>query len=116
MIIPFYEVVVGEDVPIRLSFLNRLRDFQSGTPQTLVGASIAWISQSILLATYDIGSGALVSSPQGIADNILNDAVLGRFTILANGLCTIYCSVSCINPTAVYVAVAQLRIEAVPTP
>lgn len=116
MIIPFYEVLVGEVIPVRLSFLNRLRDFQTVPAQTLVGGSIMWVSQSLTLATYVGASAALVTSPQGAADNILNDAVLGRFTILASGLCTIYCTVQAINPTATYVGITQLQIEAIPVP
>lgn len=115
MIIPSFEVVVGEDVPVRYSFLNRLRDFRS-TSQSLVLASIVWTSQSPLLATFDVGSEALVSSDQGIADGILNDACLGRFTILASGLCTVFVSVDTLNPVATYVGILQLQIEAVPIP
>lgn len=115
MIIPRIATRVGEAVPIRYSFLSRLKSFQS-TAQSLTGASIAWTSQSPLIASFDTGSGALVSSEQGIADNIPNDAVIGRFTMLQAGICTVWVEVDATNPIATYVGVVQFEIESVPTP
>jgi len=109
------EVFVGEDVPIRYSFLSRLKDFQS-TNMSLVGASVAWVSKTPAVATFDVGSGGLVSSDQGVADGIPNDAVIGRFTAVAAGICTVYVSVDTINPVSTLIGVVQLRVEAVPTP
>ena len=106
---------VGEQVPVRFSFLSLLKDFR-GTSQSLVGASISWTSQTPALATFDLGSAALVTSDQGSADGISNDACLGRFTMLAAGQCTVFVEVDAINPTAHYVGVIQFQIEAVPTP
>lgn len=115
MEIPRLKVRVGEDIPIRYSFLSRLKSFQS-SGQSLVGASVAWTSQTPALCTFDLASGGLVTSDSGAAAGIANDAVIGRFTMLAAGICTVEVSVSAINPTAIYVGVAQFEIEAVPTP
>ena len=115
MIIPSQTYWVGEHIPVRISFLTLLKDFRA-TSQTLVGASIQWTSQTPLLAAFDIGSEALVTSEQGSADGIANDACLGRFEMLAPGLCTVQVSVDAINPTATYVGVMQFQIEAVPIP
>lgn len=113
--IPVFNVFVGEDVPIRYSFLSLIKSFLP-TVQTLTGASISWTSQTPSLATYDVGSGALATSPEGTAEGITNDAVLGRFTMLAPGTCTVQCSVTAANPVATYMGVAQFVIQAVPTP
>lgn len=115
MQIPTLPAIVGERIPIRYSFLSRLKDFDS-TSQSLTGASVAWTSQTPALATFDVGSGGLVSSDQGLADGIPNDACIGSFTMLAAGLCTVQVSVDAVNPTATYVGVIQFAIEAVPTP
>lgn len=115
MIIPRLPAFVGESIPIRYSFLSRLKDFRS-TAQSLTGASVAWTSQTPAIATFDIGSNGLVTSDQGTADGIANDACIGRFTMLTAGLCTVQVSVDAINPTATYVGVMQLEVQAVPTP
>lgn len=115
MIIPYINARVGESLPIRYSFLSRMKSFLPGI-QVLSSPSIAWTSQTPLVATFDIGSGALVTSNQALADGISNDAVLGRFTILASGLCTVYCSVAATSPTATYVGVMQFQVEAIPSP
>lgn len=115
MNIPRQKAIVGESLPIRYSFLSLLKSFQS-TAQALTGASISWTSQSPLVASFDVGSGGLVTSDQGSADGIANDAVIGRFTMLASGICTVQVSVDATSPTATYVGVMQFEIEAVPTP
>lgn len=115
MIIPRLAAYVGESIPVRYSFLSRLKDFRS-TSQTLSAPSIAWTSQTPSLATFEVGSGGLVTSDQGSADGIANDAVIGRFTMLAAGICTVEVSVSATNPTATYIGLIQFEIEAVPTP
>lgn len=115
MIIPSQDMWVGESLAIRLSFLNKLKSFQS-TGQSLVSGSISWTSKTPAVATFDVGSGGLVSSDQGIADGIPNDAVIGRFTAVAAGICTVYVSVSTINPVDTYVGVLQLRVEDIPSP
>lgn len=109
------DVFVGESIPIRYSFLSLLKTFQS-TNQTLTGASIAWSSQTPALATFDIGSNALVTSDQGAADSIANDACIGSFTMVAAGICTAKVSVDAINPTATYIGFVRLNIAEVPTP
>lgn len=113
--IPQIPARVGEHIPIRYSFLEALRAFLP-TGQTLVGASIAWTSQSQLLADFDAGSAGLATSDQGLADGIPNDACIGRFEMLAAGRCTVSVTVDAINPTATYIGVLQFQIEAVPTP
>lgn len=116
---PTINTFVGEDFPTRYSFLSGLLDFQpplNNPAQTLVGASIAWVSQSPLLASFDVGSSALVTSEEGSAAGITNDAVIGRFTMLAAGICTVYVTVSAVNPTETYVGIVQFLIEAIPTP
>lgn len=113
MIIPSQDAWVGESLAIRLSFLNKLKSFSG---QSLVGASVAWVSQTPLTASFDVGSNGLVSSDQGIADGIPNDACIGSFTMLQAGICTVYVTVDTINPTDTYVGVLQFRIEAIPTP
>jgi len=115
MTIPYLNTVVGESIPIRYSFLSRLKNFLS-TGQTLTGASIAWVSQTPAVATFDVGSGGLVSSDQGLADGIPNDACIGRFTMVAAGVCTVTVSVDAINPVATYVGVIRFQVTAVPTP
>lgn len=115
MPIKTFNVRVGESIPLRISFLNRLKDFQA-SGQTLTSGSISWVSQTPGRASFDIGSGALVSSDQGLQLNIPNDAVIGRFTMLTAGLVTVKLSVAAINPTATYVGVAQFFIEDIPTP
>lgn len=106
-------VYVGESVPIRYSFLSRLKSFSG---QLLTGASIAWTSQTPSLATFQTGSAALVTSDQGLADGVSNDACLGRFTMVAAGICTVWVSVAATNPTATYIGVMRLNIVAVPSP
>lgn len=113
MIIPIQAAWVGESLAIRLSFLNKLKNFSG---QTLVGASVAWVSQTPVVATFDIGSNGLVSSDQGAADGIPNDACIGSFTMLAAGICTVYVTVDTLNPVDTYVGVLQLQIEAIPSP
>ena len=115
MQIPRLAAYVGEVIPVRYSFLSRLKDFRS-TSQALTGASVAWVSQSSSLATFVNGSDGLVTSDQGTADGIANDAVIGAFTMLAAGICTVTVSVSATNPAATYVGVIQFEIEAIPTP
>jgi hypothetical protein len=97
MIFPELSFWVGEQIPVRYSFLSLLKDFL-GTSQSLVGASITWTSQTPALATFAVGSAALVTSDQGSADGIANDACLGRFTMVAAGLCTVQVGVDDINP------------------
>jgi hypothetical protein len=104
---------VGESLPVRYSFLSLLKSFAG---QTLTGASIAWTSQTPALATFDLASGALVTSDQGSADGIPNDACLGRFTLVSAGICTVKVSVSAVNPTATYVGVVQINISPIPSP
>jgi len=106
-------VWVGESIPVRFTFLSRLRGFSG---QALVGASINWVSMTPAVATFNVGSEALVTSTQAAAEGISNDAVIGRFTAAAAGLCTVMVSVQTTNPTATYIGVAQLNIEAIPTP
>lgn len=115
MIIPSQAMWVGESLSIRLSFLNKLKSFQS-SGQSLVGASIAWTSQTPAVATFDVGTEGLVSSDQGIADGIPSDCCIGRFTAVAAGICTVYVSVDTINPIDTYVGILQLRVEAIPSP
>lgn len=115
MLIPQLSVFIGESIPIRYSFLSLLSDFQ-GTAQSLTGASITWASQTPSLATFDTGSEGLVSSDQGIAEGIPNDAVIGSFTMLASGICTVQVTVDAINPTATYVGAIRLSIEPIPVP
>lgn len=115
MIIPSQDAWVGESLAIRLSFLNKLKSFQS-SGQSLVALSVAWVSQTPLVASFDVGSEGLVSSDQGIADGIPLDACIGRFTMLAAGICTVYVTVDTINPVDTYVGVLQFRVEAIPTP
>ncbi len=112
---PPQDVYVGESIPLRYSFLSLLKDFQD-TNQSLTALSVAWVSQTPARATFDIGSGGLVTSPQGLADGIADDAVIGRFTMVAPGLCTVTVSVDAINPTATYVGVITLNIVAIPSP
>lgn len=109
------DAIVGEQIPVRYSFLSRLKSFQA-TGQTLTGASIAWASQTPALATFDVGSGGLISSDQGLADGFTNDACIGRFTVVAAGICTVSVTVDAINPTAKYVGVVRLNITAIPSP
>lgn len=115
MIIPQIETWVGADVPIRYSFLNAIKSFLP-TVQTLTGASISWTSKTPSIAMYDASSGILATSPEGTSEGILNDAVLGRFTMLAAGTCTVFVSVAATNPVATYIGVVQFVVEAVPTP
>lgn len=113
MIVPSQSAWVGESLAIRLSFLNKLRSFSG---QSLVGASVAWVSQTPALATFDVGSNGLVSSDQGIADGIPNDACIGSFTMLGPGICTVYVTVDTLNPVDTYIGVLQFQIEAIPSP
>lgn len=115
MQIPRLQAYVGESIPVRYSFLSRLRDFTS-TSQSLSVGSIAWTSQTPTLATFNVGSSGLVTSDEGAAKGISNDAVIGAFTMVAAGICTVKVSVSAINPSAIYVGVVQFEIEAVPSP
>lgn len=115
MQVPYLNVYVGEEIPVRYSFLRLLQDFESST-QSLTGASIVWSSQSPLLAAFVPGTESLVSSDQGIADGIPNDTCMGNFDILTPGLCTIEVRVDAINPTATYVGVVKFQIEGIPTP
>jgi len=115
MQIPRIPAYVGESIPIRYSFLSRLKDFQS-TTQVLTGASIAWTSQTPAVATFDAASAGLVSSDQGIADGIPNDACIGRFTMVSAGICTVEVSVAATSPVATYIGVLQFEVEAIPTP
>lgn len=112
---PPQDVYVGESIPLRYSFLTLLKDFQA-TNQSLSVGTIAWTSQTPARATFDVGSEGLVTSPQGVADGIANDAVIGRFTMLAPGPCTVVVTVDAINPTATYLGWITLNIVAVPTP
>jgi hypothetical protein len=114
-IVPRLNVRVGESIPIRYSFVNRLKSFAS-TSQALSVGSISWTSQSPSIASFDVGSGALTTSDEGSAAGIANDAVIGRFTMLQAGICTVQVSVGAVNPTATYVGVVQFEIEAIPTP
>lgn len=107
------ERLVGESIPVQFSFLS---DIQSFSAQTLTGASITWASQDITLATFDIGSGALVTSDNGQAAGVSNDACLGRFTLLAAGTVTVSVTVDAINPVATYIGLLQIQIESIPTP
>jgi hypothetical protein len=107
------DAIVGEKIPIRRSFLSRLKSFSG---QTLAGASIVWTSQTPALATFDAASEALVSSDQGLADGVPNDACLGRFTMVAAGICTVSVKVDALNPVATYVGFVRLNITAVPSP
>lgn len=113
MIIQAIDMWVGESLPLRLSFLKKLKRFSG---QSLVSGSVVWTSQTTSVATFDTGSGGLVSSDQGISDGIPNDACIGRFTGIAAGICTVKVSVSAINPVATYEGVLQLRVEAIPSP
>jgi len=106
---------VGEHIPVRYSFLSLLKNFHSSN-QTLTGASVTWTSQSPLVASFDVGSNGLVSSDQGLAAGIPNDACIGRFHMLAAGRCTVQVQVDAVNPVATYVGIVQFQIEAVPTP
>lgn len=114
-IVPSLNVRVGESIPIRYSFINRLKSFKS-TSQALQVGTITWTSQSPSIASFDTGSGGLTTSDEGSAQGIANDAVIGRFTMLQPGICTVQVSVGAINPTATYVGVVQFEIEAIPSP
>jgi len=113
--IPRIDAYVGEQIPIRYSFLSRLQDFRA-TSQALQSASIAWTSMTTSLATFNTGSGALVTSENGSQAGISNDAVIGTFTMVAAGICTVKVSVSAQNPTAVYVGIIQFNISPIPSP
>src|SRR5258708_7120950 len=95
----FVPAIVGQDLPIRYSFLSLLKGFIA-TNQSLVGASIVVTSETPLVAAFDMGSAGLVTSPKGTEAGILNDAVIARFSILAIGQATIKLAVDTINPTA----------------
>lgn len=105
--------LVGESIPVQFSFLS---DLQSFAAQTLTGASITWTSQTPALATFDVGSGALVTSDNAAAEGVSNDACLGRFTLVAAGVVTVVVEVDAINPVATYIGIVQIGIEAIPTP
>lgn len=107
--------IVGQHLPIRYSFLSLLKNFRS-TNQSLTGGSIAVVSETPAVADFDLASGGLVSSDQGIADGIPNDAVVARFHMIAAGQATIKITVDAINPTATYVGVFTFQVEDVPTP
>lgn len=113
--IPRIQAYVGETIPIRYSFLSRLLDFKT-TSQALQAASVTWTSNTPSLATFSAGSEGLVTSDQGAANGISNDAVIGSFVMVAAGICTVKVSVTAINPSAVYVGVLQYDISAVPSP
>lgn len=111
----YVPAIVGQALPIRYSFLSLLKNFQA-TGQTLVGGSIVVVSQSPLKAAFVAGSSGIVTSDQGLADSIPNDAVIARFSILAAGQATIYITVDAINPIATYGGFFTFEIEPVPTP
>lgn len=106
--------LVGESIPIVYSFLNKLKSFQS-SGHALSGTP-TWVSQTTSLATFDVGSGALTTSEQGSADGFTNDACIGRFTMVAAGLCTVKVTIAGVNPTATWVGYIQFDISDVPSP
>jgi hypothetical protein len=113
MIIPDQSGWVGEHLPIRLSFLNKLKSF---TGQTLVALSVTWVSETPSIVSFDAGSEGVVSSDEGLAQGIPLDACIGRFEMLAAGICTVYVTVDTLNPVATYVGTLQFRVESIPTP
>lgn len=113
MIVPHIPARVGEQLPIRFSFLKELASFFG---QSLTGASVTWVSLNTALATFNTGSQGLSTSDQGAADNISNDACIGRFTMVAAGSVIVQVTVDATNPTATYVGWVQFDIEAAPTP
>ncbi len=105
--------LVGEVIPVQFSFLSDLLSFSA---QTLTGASIAWASQDVSLATFVAASQALMTSDNAAAQGKSNDACLGRFTLLASGVVTCVVTVDAVNPTATYKGLVQIQIEAIPIP
>lgn len=105
--------LVGESIPLQFSFLSDLMSFNG---QTLTGASIAWNSQDVSLATFDAGSEALVTSDNAAAKGVSNDACLGRFTLVAPGVVTCVVTVDAVNPVATYIGLIQIQIEGIPVP
>lgn len=111
----FVPAIVGQELPIRLSFLSLLKNFTT-TNQSLDGASISVVSQTPLNADFIPGSSGLVTSSKGVDAGIANDAVIARFDILQAGDATIKVSVGAINPIATYVGFFTFEIEDVPIP
>lgn len=115
MIIPSKDVYVGSSVPLRISFLNGLRSFLS-SGQTLDATDITWVSQTPSVAAFEVGSDGLVTSEEAASEGLSDDAVIGRFTMLTAGRCTVYVSVGALNPTQTYVSVVQFTVAPIPSP
>lgn len=111
----YVPALVGQDLPIRYSFLSLLKNFIA-TNQSLVSASIVITSNTPTVADFDVGSSGLVTSPKGTLAGISNDAVIARFSILAAGDATMKIEVDAINPAATYVGFFTFEVEDVPTP
>lgn len=98
---------VGEVIPLRFSFLSRLRD---NTGQTLSAPAVASTNVSLMTAA----SPSLFTSSQATADGFSNDAVLGLFTLLAAGTVYAKFTVTGATPTSTYIGLIEVHISAIP--
>lgn len=104
------ELFVGEELAVAFSFKTEMARFPGSTI-----ANPVWTSQDTAKATFNVGTGAIVTTNIGQDAGLTNDGAQGTFKGIAAGTAYVSVSVSVTNPTNVWIGVIQLNVRAIPS-